>query len=94
MLIEKMQIHSKPGMFIPMDILSENGAQKNHGQTLSRLNERGGLSFVEAAYIINGERWNYKNPMSDDAALIIIFNAMMQISANSCPSTSGDENAS
>jgi len=43
--------------YLRMDALNEEWAQKNHGQSLRRLNERGGLSASEAAAIIERRRW-------------------------------------
>ena len=77
--MRKMRVHSKYGMYIPMNIMSERQAKRNHMQTLERLNERGGVTWVEAAYIIEEKRFDMCNPMSDDEALIIIFNAMMAL---------------
>ncbi len=36
----------------------EAQAQRNHGQSLKRLAERGGLAVPEALDIIQGRRWN------------------------------------
>lgn len=35
----------------------EERAQKNHSQTLSRLRERGGLSYCEALAVLEDRRW-------------------------------------
>lgn len=40
-----------------MDVLCEKQAQANHGQTLARLAERGGLSVQEAAAVISRRDW-------------------------------------
>lgn len=37
---------------IPMGIMNEQWAQKNHGQSLKRLNERGGVTILEALAIM------------------------------------------
>jgi hypothetical protein len=42
---------------VPMPLLNEKWAQKNHGQTLKRLNERGGVCMCEALAIIGKRRW-------------------------------------
>lgn len=44
---------------IPWDVLAphEAQAQKNHGQTLRRLAERGGLSPAEAVAVLDGRDW-------------------------------------
>lgn len=36
----------------------EGQAQRNHGQTLNRLAERGGLSTGEAIAILEGRKWS------------------------------------
>lgn len=47
---------------IPWYILAphETQARSNHGQTLKRLAERGGLAFEEAYDILRSRRWNTK----------------------------------
>lgn len=42
---------------MPMAMLNEKQAQKNHGQSLERLAERGGLCAAEALAIMDGLRW-------------------------------------
>ena len=42
---------------IPFDSLNEEWAQRNHGQSLDRLNERGGLGSDEALAIIEKRKW-------------------------------------
>lgn len=36
----------------------EKQAQSNHSQTLNRLAERGGLSWMELADVVEGKRWD------------------------------------
>ena len=45
--------------FVPFEFLisHENQAQINHGQSLNRLNERGGLSPSEMLRILEDRRW-------------------------------------
>lgn len=45
------------GLAIRMDLLDERQAQCNHGQTLDRLAERGGLSPCEALAIAERREW-------------------------------------
>lgn len=47
---------------IPCGILNEHQAMVNHGQTLMRLNERGGLSPEEAVYNIRKMPLDFRNP--------------------------------
>jgi hypothetical protein len=54
---------------IPFDRLNEEQAQKNHGQTLKMLAERGGLSPSEAIAIVNGPGWE---PVTDKVGLEIL----------------------
>lgn len=41
----------------PMEMFNQEWAQRNHGQTLKRLNERGGLAFNEMLAILNKSSW-------------------------------------
>ena len=43
--------------YIPFRFLDENQAQRNHSQSLQRLNERGGLGYSETMDIITGKPW-------------------------------------
>lgn len=44
---------------VPWSFVESHEAQawKNHGQTLTRLNERGGLSVVELWHVVNDKDW-------------------------------------
>lgn len=63
--IEYMPIHPedarKPGCpkQFPMHLLSEDQAQKNHGQTLKRLKDRGGLGITEILAIVHRKKWSH-----------------------------------
>lgn len=48
--------------YIRMDALNEQWAQRNHSQSLKRLNERGGLSACEALAIIQHRGWRRMTP--------------------------------
>ena len=50
-------IGTRGALFIDATLLNEEWAQNNHGQTLQRLNERGGLSLCEAAAIAQRREW-------------------------------------
>jgi hypothetical protein len=53
---------------IPMSLLNEERAQRNHGQTLQRLKERGGLGVMEILSIIQDKSWsNYKGVKWEEA---------------------------
>ena len=47
---------------IPDRILNENQARINHGQSLERLNARGGLGACEAVAIAENRRWHRMEP--------------------------------
>lgn len=53
-----MKLHST-ALAIRMDVLNERQAQLNHGQSLKRLNERGGISPHEALAIIELRRLRF-----------------------------------
>lgn len=50
---------TRPQQYIPRGLLMihEGQAWKNHGQSLSQLAQRGGLSWAEALAIIEGKNW-------------------------------------
>ncbi len=52
---DKSELKSLPS-FIPWDMLNEEQAQRNHSQTLNRLNERGGLCVTEILANIHHQR--------------------------------------
>lgn len=58
---------------IPFGLITpyEQQAQKNHGQSLERLAQRGGLSSCEAIDIIEGRKWgSSKHCIENDHYLI------------------------
>lgn len=61
-----------PSMGVRMFVLSEEQAMKNHGQTLDRLAERGGLSLAEAACL--AARISY-HPMTTQQAMGVLADA-------------------
>jgi hypothetical protein len=52
-------MHGKLLKSVPMAMLKPHEAQakSNHGQTLERLNERGGMNPTEILGVIQGVRW-------------------------------------
>jgi len=42
---------------IPISVLNDDWAQRNHGQTIERLAERGGIDVSEALAIIERRDW-------------------------------------
>lgn len=73
--IEYMPIHPedarKPGCpkLFPMHLLSEEQAMSNHGQSLKRLKERGGLGVVELLAVYHREKWNHYGNLKWEQAL-------------------------
>lgn len=59
---------------IPAALLDARQAMENHGQTLERLAERGGLSLDEAAAVAERRRWQ---KMTAEEALAALKNAGM-----------------
>lgn len=51
---------------IPWDMLNELMAERNHGQTLKRLNERGGLGITECLFNIKGIRLQFREETRQD----------------------------
>jgi hypothetical protein len=55
---------------LAFDVRDEPRAQKNHSQTLGSLDARGGLSWCEAAAILEDREWR-KMEMADAKARVI-----------------------
>ena len=70
------------GARIPFAVLNEEWAQNNHGQSLARLQERGGLCPTEALAIIERRRWR---AMDADEALHEVLRRVDRITAPSKP---------
>lgn len=53
--------------FVPWDRVApfEANAQANHGQSLGRLAERGGLTWGELRLVIEGKRWDGRTYSSE-----------------------------
>lgn len=51
---------------VPDEMLSESWAQRNHLQSLQRLNQRGGMSVVELLNNIRGESLSFRNETQKD----------------------------
>jgi len=60
---------AKCPLYVRMDALNEEWAQRNHDQSLVTLNSRGGLSPCEAAAIIERRPWR---KMNADHAIAVI----------------------
>lgn len=61
---------------IPWEMIAphEAQAQRNHGQSLQRLAERGGLAPEEAVDVLLGLRWNTTRETGADAKLEALIN--------------------
>lgn len=68
---------TRPQQYIPCELLlvHEGQAWKNHGQSLSQLAKRGGLSWAEALAIIDGKEWR-DTEHDENAAEIIVKKKM------------------
>lgn len=64
---------SNPKEYIPLNIIKphENQAIINHSQTLKRLAERGGLSWVETLCVLEDKKYDY-NITESDAKIKVI----------------------
>lgn len=60
---------------IPWSLIAphESQARANHGQTLERLAERGGLGSCEAVAILEDRRWHRMAPGEANATLVRIL---------------------
>lgn len=74
-VIEYMPVHPedarKPGCpaQFPMHLLNADQAFSNHGQTLQRLKERGGLGVAEILAVVNRKSWSYYGKLKWEEAL-------------------------
>jgi len=63
---------------VPMHLLNEKQAYNNHGQSLARLKERGGISIREALSLINCYHWNYYGGMEARKAVAMLNDLISQ----------------
>ncbi|MBO0947315.1 hypothetical protein [Fibrella forsythiae] len=63
--------------YVPMRLLNEEWAQRNHGQSLQRLNERGGLSVCEILANMSKRRWH---PVADNIAVAELNTLLKKLS--------------
>lgn len=63
------------GPSVPWSVMAphEKQAIKNHGQTLQRLSERGGLGAEEAWFIVNDQEWPRLNEPRQEYSEILPF---------------------
>lgn len=64
---------SRPQQYIPRGLvmIHEEQVWKNHGQSLSQLAQRGGLSWTEALAIIEGKSWKDAEHDENTAEVIV-----------------------
>lgn len=64
---------SRPQQYIPRGLLMihEGQAWNNHGQSLTQLAQRGGLSWAEALAIIEGKNWRDAIQSENEAETIV-----------------------
>lgn len=63
---------------VPMHLLNEVQAGSNHGQTLARLKERGGISIREALSLITCRRWSYYRGLPAKEAVAMLNDLINQ----------------
>jgi hypothetical protein len=63
-------------LLLPMRLLNEQQAQANHGQSLARLAQRGGLSLAEAACIASSCKFG---SMTDERAHELLKRAAQRL---------------
>jgi len=61
MSTDRMMPIRRSGFSLSFDVLDETLAQRQHGQSLARLAERGGMSPVEALALVSAKHW-YRYP--------------------------------
>lgn len=58
---------SEPKEYIPLDIVKahEKQAIRNHGQTLERLAERGGLDWIEMLFVLEDKNCDFHTKLTE-----------------------------
>ncbi|MBX4259769.1 hypothetical protein KTC96_24905 (plasmid) [Clostridium estertheticum] len=66
---------SKPKEYIPLDVINlhEKQAFRNHTQTLKRLAERGGLSWVEALFVLEDKDYDFQTKLTETDARVKVL---------------------
>ncbi len=66
---------SKPKEYIPLEIIKphEKQAIRNHGQTLKRLAERGGLDWIEALCVLEDREYDFHTKLTEEIARIKVL---------------------
>jgi len=65
---------------VPWDLVLQHEAQclRNHGQTVQRLHERGGLSASEALAVLEDREWTAMDAVAANRQLLEIVTAYLQ----------------
>ncbi|WMJ81949.1 hypothetical protein RBU49_06790 [Clostridium sp. MB40-C1] len=66
---------SEPKEYIPLDIVKPHEKQAiiNHGQTLDRLSQRGGLDWVEMLFILEDKNYDFHTKLTEMSAKTIVL---------------------
>ena len=61
---------SEPKEYIPLDIVKSHEKQAiiNHGQTLDRLSQRGGLDWVEMLFVLEDKNYDFHTKLTKMSA--------------------------
>ncbi|WP_315069636.1 hypothetical protein [uncultured Clostridium sp.] len=68
-------LDSKPKEYIPLEAIKphEKQAIRNHGQTLKRLAERGGLGWIEALCVLEDREYDFHTKLTETTARIKVL---------------------
>ncbi len=71
--VERFPIIGSGGQTIPWAVIAQHEKQagRNHGQTLRRLAERGGLDWTEALWVLTGQPWGSTRNDPDARAKVL-----------------------
>jgi len=63
-------LNSEPKEYIPLDVAKSHEKQAiiNHGQTLERLAERGGLDWVEMLFVLEDKNYDFHTKLTEMSA--------------------------
>lgn len=66
---------SEPKEYIPLGMVQahEKQALRNHGQTLKRLAERGGLGWIEMLFVLEDKEYDFNTKLTEKIARIKVL---------------------
>ena len=72
---------SEPKEYIPLDIIKphEKQALRNHGQTLKRLAERGGLGWIETLCVLEDREYDFHTKLTEMSARIKVLEIIKRL---------------